>query len=154
MIESGLPGFGTLALTALYAGWTDLRDRRLSNGLCLAVAIAGLIQLLMFGGSGALASGAFHAAMALAAGAVLFAVGGLGGGDAKYYAAVACWFDLSHALMLLAAVSLVGMALALGWMVAVRQGRIQGKTAGDTDRTLVPFGIAIALGAVVTAGLA
>lgn len=146
-------GLAALALTGLYAAWSDLRHRRLPNWLCLLVATAGLAQLLALSGAGGAGSALLHGALALAVGAALFTLGGLGGGDAKYYAAVACWFPLASALQLLMAVSLAGLVLALGWLT---MQRLQHRPAdrANSDFALVPFGVAIAAGAVVArAGL-
>ena len=143
-----------LALSGLYAAWSDLRSRRLSNWLCLIVAAAGLSLEFWGGGMAAAASAAIHASIALATGAVLFAFGGLGGGDAKYYAAVACWFELGRAITLLAMVSIAGLVLAIGWLLALRMGAIGGADQADDHGVKVPFGIAIAVGALLAAGSA
>ena len=140
-------GLAALALTGLYAAWSDLRYRRLPNWLCLLVAAAGLAQMLALGGMGGAGSALLHGALAMAIGAALFTLSGLGGGDAKYYAAVACWFSLASALQLLMAVSLAGLVLALGWLIMQRLKRRPADPANQ-DFALVPFGIAIAAGAV------
>jgi prepilin peptidase CpaA len=140
-----------LALSGLYAARSDLRNRRLSNGLCLIVAAAGLSFELAFVGMAAAAGAAIHGAIALAIGAFLFAAGGWGGGDAKYYAAVACWFGLSRAITLLAMVSIVGLVLASGWLLALKLGVLSRADQAGDQRVKVPFGIAIAVGAVLAA---
>jgi prepilin peptidase CpaA len=144
-------GFAALALTGVAAGWSDLRSRRLPNWLCLLVAAIGLAQMLALGGVAAAGSALAHAALALTVGAALFTLGGLGGGDAKYYAAVACWFTLGDALQLLVAVSLAGAVLSLGWLIWQRV-HPRPADANNPDRALVPFGIAIAAGAVFAKG--
>lgn len=140
-------GLAALALTGLYAAWSDLHHRRLPNWFCLLVAGAGLAWVLALGGVGGAGSALLHGALALAVGAALFMLGGLGGGDAKYYAAVACWFPLASGLQLLMAVSLAGLVLALGWLTMQRLRRRPADPASP-DFALVPFGIAIAAGAV------
>src|SRR3546814_2063409 len=56
-----------------------------------------------------------HAAIALVVGMVLFGMRIVGGGDAKYYAALALWFRLGEAWRLLAFVSLAGAVFFLAW---------------------------------------
>lgn len=143
MDAAGLTGVAGLALSGSAAAWSDLRRRRLSNPLCLGVAAAGLLQAAVFGGIAGLSSAAMHGAAALVAGALLFALGGFGGGDAKYYAAVACWFGLTGAAGLLLAVSLAGGVLALVWL-----GLRRLRPPADANRAMLPFGVAIAAGAL------
>lgn len=148
---SGSATVAGLALSGLYAAWSDLRSRRLSNRLCLVVAVAGLCLQLALGGTSSAASAALHGAIALVIGAVLFGFGGLGGGDVKYYAAVACWFEMGRAVMLLAMVSIAGFVLAAGWLMAIRIGAMRGERQAGGRRDQLPFGIAIALGALLAA---
>ncbi|WP_309623928.1 prepilin peptidase [Novosphingobium sp.] len=140
-------GLAALALTGLFAAWSDLRYRRLPNWLCLLVAGAGLAQMLALGGMAGAGSALMHGALALAVGAGLFMLGGLGGGDAKYYAAVACWFPLGSAMQLLIAVALAGGALAIVWL-ALQRWHPKPADANDPDRAMLPFGVAIAAGAL------
>lgn len=151
-MSSGFAAVAGLALSGLYAAWSDLRSRRLPNSLCLIVAAGGLGLQLVFGGMAAAASAALHGSIAMAIGAALFALGGFGGGDAKYYAAVACWFELGRAFVLLAMVSLSGMVLAAGWLIGLRLGMLRIADQPDDRGDTVPFGVAIAVGAVLAAG--
>jgi prepilin peptidase CpaA len=85
--------------------------------------------------------------LALLAGMALFRFGWIGGGDAKFYAACAAWFPLASALYLLGAVSLAGLAvisLWFGWRQLTRAR--QRKPAGAF--AMVPYGLAVAIGAV------
>ena len=154
MMSAGFASVTGLALSGLYAAWSDLRSRRLSNELCLIVAATGIALGFWFGGMALASSAALHGLIALAIGAAVFAFGGLGGGDAKYYAAVACWFELGRAVTLLAMVSLAGLVLASGWLLALRMGAMSGADQTNDRRVKVPFGIAIAVGAVLAAGSA
>ena len=83
-----------LAAIAVTGSYLDLRTRRLPNWLCLAGLVAGLAFGLAVGGWPAAAIALLHALIALIVGAGLFALGGIGGGDAKFYAALAAWFPL------------------------------------------------------------
>ena len=91
----------------------------------------------------------------LAIGIVFFSRGWIGGGDAKLAAAVALWFGFDQMLPFIAYVGLLGGVLTFGiliyrsWMLpafAVRHEwmtRLHDKTVG------VPYGIAIAAGAMI-----
>jgi len=139
-----------LALLCLTAAWYDLRLRRIPNWLCLLTAVAGLAYAAM-----PLTAGApwwsflLHGAVALVVGMGLFAIRWVGGGDAKFYAALACWFPFGRAPLLLIAVALSGLLLLIVWFTVRRlQGKKFRGTAND-DAAKLPYGIAIALGAML-----
>ena len=91
---------------------------------------------------------ALHALIALVVGAGLFAMRVIGGGDAKFYAAVAAWFSLHDAVWLLVLVSLSGLVLLVVWIGArMLSGRpIRKQGAGLNG---LPYGVAIAVGAAI-----
>ena len=139
-----------LALLCLTAAWYDLRLRRIPNWLCLLTAVAGLAYAAM-----PLTAGApwwsflLHGAVALVVGMGLFAIRWVGGGDAKFYAALACWFPFGRAPLLLIAVALSGLVLLIVWFTVRRlQGKKFRGTATD-DAANLTYGIAIALGAML-----
>lgn len=139
-----------LALLCLTAVRYDLRQRRIPNWLCLLTAVAGLAYAALPVAAGApWWSFLLHGAVALIVGMGLFALRWVGGGDAKFYAALACWFPFGRAPLLLIAVALSGLVVLVAWFI-VR--RVQGKkfrgTANDESAKL-PYGIAIALGALL-----
>jgi prepilin peptidase CpaA len=138
-----------LAVLGLLACWFDIRERRLPNALVLATLAAGLSLAAWRGGIAVLPWHLTHIAIALAAGIGLYAVRALGAGDAKYYAALAAWFTLGDGLKLLMAVSFAGLVLTLGWLA---WRKFSGKPAlrkplDDMDK--VPFGVAMAAGALL-----
>jgi len=125
-----------LIAAGAFASWSDTFHRRIPNWLSAATAVAGLITGFLLGGLPALGSQAAHAAIALIVGMVLFRFGVVGGGDAKFYAAVAAWFRLAQATMLL---------------VYFVLRRIQGKPIRQRSNKpgdSLPYGIAIAGGAI------
>ena len=92
-------------------------------------------------------SAAIHAAIALIVGMFLFKIKFIGGGDAKFYTGIACWFPLANALTLLGFTSIVGFFMAMFFI-------FKGSRAGLTTRSVkarqrnVPYGVAIAAGAI------
>ena len=140
-----------LAGTGLYAAWSDLRHRRLPNWLAGLVAAAALAATAWQSGLAPAVSAALHGAAAFLIGLALYARGAFGGGDIKYYAAVAAWFPLGLAPRLLGWVSLSGLVLALGWLAWQRLAGSKSDRSAPTDHDKLPFGIAIAAGALLAA---
>ena len=97
-----------------FAAASDLFTMTISNRVSLAL-IAGFLALALLGGMG------WHdMLMHIAAGALVlvvafgcFAMGWVGGGDAKVVACVALWFGFDHLLEYLVYASLFGGALTL-----------------------------------------
>lgn len=146
-----LPAWAPLALLISLCGaaaWLDLTRRRIPNWLCAVTALAGLALVALTGSLGDLGSHAAHMLAALLGGMGLFALGGFGGGDAKFYAGVASWFGFGQAPLLLLWVALSGLVLLVGWFTYRRLRRIplRRKMQGPFDG--LPYGMAIASGAV------
>jgi len=138
-----------LAILLVTGACFDILSRRLPNWLCLTTAVAGLCAAAVLHGAGGLGSAALHGAAALIVGMVLFRFGVIGGGDAKFYAAVAVWFAASLAPRLLLSVSLSGLILFLVWFTYRRlTGRKIVRAATD-DADRFPYGIAIAAGGLL-----
>ncbi|MGC1270094.1 MAG: prepilin peptidase [Croceibacterium sp.] len=131
---------------AAIGGWLDVAQRRLPNWLCLATWISGVAVLALTSGFPVVWWGLAHSVVALVVGMVLFRFGWIGGGDAKFYAACAAWFPLQQGFTLLMLVSAAGLALVAGWIVT-RRAR-SGQKAARGDFAKVPYGLAIALGAI------
>lgn len=90
-----------------------------------------------------------HAAIALGIGMILFRFGLFGGGDAKFYAAVAACFAPAHAVALLLAVALCGLLLLVLWFFYRRiKGKPVRRSSNDPSDSL-PYGMAIGMGAIV-----
>lgn len=144
-------GYGLLGLLLIPASWLDWRERRIPNWLSLLILFAGLIFSFASGGIGALGLSAAHATIALFGGMALFALRVVGAGDAKLYAAVAGWFSLFDGLRLFVSVALAGLVLLVIWFVIRRVSGKRVTRAGDDPHDMLPYGIAISLGAVLTA---
>jgi prepilin peptidase CpaA len=139
-----------------FAAATDLFTMTISNRVSLAL-IAGFAALAVLGGM-SLHDILMHAgagAAVLAAAFCCFAMGWVGGGDAKVAASVALWFGFDHLLDYLLFVSLLGGALTVlliqfrQWplpSLLARQAwleRLHDKSSG------IPYGIALAIGALI-----
>jgi prepilin peptidase CpaA len=139
-----------------FAAASDLFTMTISNRVSLALA-AGFLALAPLGGMGLydILSHAGAGATVLAVAFACFAMGWVGGGDAKIAAAAALWFGFGHLLNYLVYASLLGGGLTLlllqfrQWPLPyplARQAwllRLHAKESG------VPYGIALAIGALV-----
>jgi prepilin peptidase CpaA len=138
-----------LLLVSVTGAWLDLRYRLLPNWLCAAALLAGLGFAFAQGGAGLAASAAGHAMVALVVGMGLFALGAIGGGDAKFYSGISAWFAIDDAFRLLLFVSLAGLVLALLFRRRRGPSPANGYGPADVSHHMVPFGVAIAAGAVI-----
>jgi prepilin peptidase CpaA len=135
--------FLALAAAAVEDAWR----LRLSNVTCAFVLVLALVAAALSGLSLSLWQNLFVFVLVLVLGTVAFSAGWLGGGDVKLLASLALWMDIRTALWFLAAVFLSGGLLALIFMA----GRAAyGRSARDRGRKSVPYGIAIAVGAIVS----
>lgn len=141
---------GLILLSVCAAGiWLDIRTRRLPNWLCLLALATGVAATMVLGQTSAIGSHLLHMALALFAGMALFQFGVIGGGDAKFYAAIAAWFPLSMAFYLLVSVSLAGLAGVLVWLGWRRLAGIRMRRDSGNDADKFPYGIAIGLGGIL-----
>ena len=142
-----------LPLLLAAAGMFDLASFTIPNALNLAVAFCFLlfIALVHLPLSG-LASHLGAGLLGLALGFVLFALGYIGGGDAKLFAALALWLGFRDLLPYALAASVFGGLLTLSILLlrqvplpafAARQDwilRLHGEKSG------IPYGVALAAG--------
>ncbi len=149
--------FFTAALPlSLYAGLSDLRTMTIPNWVSIALIVAFLLiapfvlpfeTVLWRIGAGA--------AM-LAVGFVLNAVGVMGGGDAKYLAAITPYISFSTVADFMFIFSISLLATLLLHRIAMRIGFIRRATDGwaswEAGRNF-PMGISIAAGIIVYLGL-
>ncbi len=139
-----------------FAAASDLFTMTISNRVSLALA-AGFLVLAPMSGMG-LYDMALHAgagACVLVVAFTCFAMGWIGGGDAKVAAATALWFGFSHLLDYLLTASLFGGVLTLlllqfrQWPLPyplVSQAWLLRLHAQDSG---IPYGIALAIGALM-----
>jgi len=93
-----------VAVPLIAAGMiSDVRSRRISNRLNLLVACAGLATMLAVRGPGGLLWSAGGLGAGLAVSFVIYAVGAIGAGDAKFIGALGAWLGPGGVLVALAA---------------------------------------------------
>ena len=139
-----------------FAAASDLLTMTISNRVSLLLVVGFLVMAALSGMS--LHDMLLHAGAGLAVLLVAFscfAMGWVGGGDAKVAAAAALWFGFGHLLEYLVCASVFGGALTL-LLLQFRQWplpalfhsqdwltRLHGRDTG------IPYGIALALGALL-----
>jgi len=143
---SALP-FALLAAACLLAGAFDIASRRIPNWLNLLILLGGIGFLLTLPDMAAALRHLAHFALALAAAMLLFGLRLWGGGDAKFYAAVAVWFPLAQAPLLAGVTAFAGLGL-----VIVYFGLARLRHGPDRMREL-PYGVAIAVGVLTIIAL-
>ena len=139
-----------------FAAASDLLTMTISNRVSLALA-AGFLILALLSGMGLhdilshLGAGAGVLMVAFAC----FAMGWIGGGDAKLAAATALWFGFGHLMNYLVYASLFGGVLTL-LLLQFRQWPLPYALCGQTwllrlhaKESGIPYGIALAIGALM-----
>ncbi|WP_340587353.1 A24 family peptidase [Erythrobacter alti] len=138
----------SLTLLVILAGAgaaSDLVSRKIPNWLNLLILVVGVILLIVTASWSGVWPHLLHFAIALAASLILFKFGMWGGGDAKFYSALAVWFPLTAAPLLALFVAVSGVAVLL--LMAIWS---KFKSRPNWSREL-PYGAAIASGAIITA---
>ena len=142
------------ALLAVAAAF-DLATFTIPNVLSLALVAA----FAVFGLTAGLSAGGFvfhllAGLIALVAGFALFALGYIGGGDAKLFAAVSLWLGLHDFLGYALASSIMGGFLTLA-LLAMRQWPLPAAVARHDwiirlheKNSGIPYGVALAIGAL------
>ncbi|MGX7741368.1 A24 family peptidase [Rhodopseudomonas parapalustris] len=139
-----------------FAAASDLITMTISNRVSLLL-VAGFALLVPFSGFGAydVLSHVGAGATVLTVAFACFAMGWIGGGDAKVAAAAALWLGFEHLLDYLLYTSLFGGALTL-LILSFRQWPVPYPLVGQSwllrlhDReTGIPYGIALATGALM-----
>jgi len=110
--------FMPLALAIIYM---DIRYRRIPNKLVLATLVAGIGLNSIFRGWQGLASSLEGLGVAFGLMFALHAIGTMGAGDVKLFAAVGSIVGIAHVLQTLLIVTLIGGLLAAGKMVYLRR---------------------------------
>jgi prepilin peptidase CpaA len=159
-------------LVALGGAVSDIRSAHIPNRLTYSALLVALsLRVALLGLSG-LESGAVGMLVAGGLFCVLFVLGAMGGGDMKLMAAMGAWVGSTHVAILILASALAGGALAIARMIF---SNMVGQTIRNTIQLFcyrltsglqphpelnvqspgsqrVPFGVAIAAGALFCAG--
>jgi prepilin peptidase CpaA len=139
-----------------FAAASDLFTMTISNRVSLALA-AGFLTLALLSGMGLydILSHLGAGASVLAVAFVCFAMGWVGGGDAKVAAGAALWFGFGHLMNYLVYASLFGGVLTL-LLLQFRQWPLPYAFSGQTwllrlhaKESGIPYGIALAIGALM-----
>ncbi len=134
---------GALACLLLWASVVDIRTRTIANGLNLTIALMAPLFWWAMGvdlwPDAAIRVGVAVAVFLLFA--LAFQIGAMGGGDVKLAAALALWFAPGNTIFLIVIMSLAGGLLTLIIM-------IEHKLKKNEGRPEVPYGVAIAFGAL------
>jgi prepilin peptidase CpaA len=142
---------------------TDVRARRIPNALVLAVLVAGLARAALAAGWGpallldptapvptaALLAGV----VGLAIGLPLYALGLMGAGDVKLFAAAAVWLGPAGLARACWWTAIAGGVLALAWVAASPLRRAPAPSAGRARvrAGALPYGLAVAAGVFTSA---
>lgn len=144
-----------LPAMAIVAGLQDLTSMKIRNWISVAIVVGFFPAALLLGLSPvAVAIHAGIGVLALAVTIGLFALGQMGGGDAKLIAAISLWFGLTAGVFLLWT-ALIGGGFALLILVARARGQALLAVAPPwvtellTPKNRIPYGVAIAGGALV-----
>jgi prepilin peptidase CpaA len=154
--------FAALAAMAIFASSmvciavTDLRTRKIWNGLVIAllIAYAGLAPLAGFTFQ-EIGRSVLAALAVLLVALVLFSRGVIGGGDAKLAAVISMWFGADHTPAYFMYMALVGGAFALGIlmfrMLPLPAGMQNGGWVAQlhSKGTGMPYGVAMALAGLI-----
>jgi prepilin peptidase CpaA len=153
---------------------TDVRYRRIPNAVTGPVLLGGLIWAGLWEGATGLADASAGCGLLALPFVVLFLLGG-GAGDAKLMGALGAWLGVVGGLVVLAAVSVCGVVLGIGFAAVKRRsravlgnvtravfhlflwvsarGRLPGPAAATVrDLPKMPYGTAIFLGVCIAAG--
>ncbi|AOO80083.1 A24 family peptidase [Bosea vaviloviae] len=138
-----------------FAASSDLISMTISNRLCLLLIVAFALCALLLGLSWSqigwhLAAGGLVLSVCFG----MFAAGWIGGGDAKFAAAVALWFGFGQLMPYLMLAGIAGGVLTLA-ILSLRSGPLPAMVAGwpwmrrlHAANEGVPYGIALAFSAL------
>jgi prepilin peptidase CpaA len=137
------------------AAYGDVKTLRIPNPLVIAVAVLGLVRLLVIGDLNIALHTVGASLIVFIAAFLLFWRGFVGGGDAKLIAATALLVGYYNLFGFLVLMSLCGLLVTLAVLVTGFRGWWSQIHVGSPEpqpkaRLAVPYGVAIAGGGIVT----
>lgn len=131
-----------LSVLAVVGAGFDLATRQIPNWFNLLVLLIGAgFAIAILPLSEAALHGA-HFVAALLVAMLLFRFGAWGGGDAKFYSALAIWFPLAQGALFALLTALAGLVLVVAFSLLSKK-----ETRRERLDNL-PYGLAIAVGAI------
>lgn len=165
----GVPGGTVFTGLILYAAWQDIRHRRIPNRTVAWLALLGAVYSVGVDPAlGTLIRVVGGLAVGLACWLPFYALGWLGAGDVKLFAAAGTWLGPLRTVEGALIGALAGAVLAIGWMIWSYGFRRTAATLSvataapsilaPADRTVdkgrtLPYGVALAVGALAAAWL-
>jgi prepilin peptidase CpaA len=149
-------GLAGLALLLVAAACQDAAQLRIANLLSAGVLLLGVAMVISVGVRVDLWQNFALLVAALTVGTLLHSAGKMGGGDVKLFAATAFWLDPGGALWLVVLVTMCGGLLAI---IIITLRLFQWGEAAQRRviilqrRSGIPYGVAIAAGALLTIAL-
>ena len=135
----------------LWAGVNDLRRGTITNTINSALFVLWVAWVVTGGQASVFASLGIGVAIFLL-GAVLFHFGQMGGGDVKMLTVLGIWAGPNEILMFLIQVAFAGGLLTMLWIAHFRfLAPALGRIEPDDSKQFVPYGVAIAAGALLLA---
>jgi prepilin peptidase CpaA len=136
-IATGLSAM--LVMLMLFAAFTDLKSRTVSNALNLSIALLAIPFWIALGLPlwPAMAQQVGVALLVFAIFAGVFYIGAMGGGDVKMIAALSLWFPAGLLLQFIMMMSLVGAALTIAIVIYYKLRKLKVNPE-------VPYAVAIA----------
>jgi prepilin peptidase CpaA len=148
-----LVSLGIAAMLLIAAAISDAKRYTIPNKICFALVAFFPLYFLSAPYEVQLQQHAITFGLMLVAGFAMFAARFAGAGDAKLLAAVGLWTGPHYIGLFLVITAISGgiLAAVMGVIFARRRGLVTAEGQGlDWHRAPIPYGIAIALGGVVT----
>ena len=158
---------GVFSVLLIAACVTDVRQRRVPNGLVVVLAVLGLaFSVWVDPWLPGLGRGVAGLVLGFSIWIAFYVVGGMGAGDVKLFAAAAAWLGPAGAWHASLVAALLGGILSVGALLAQRRLRegaervaialstmsmapLGGVTPGVERKRYLPYGLALAGGAVL-----
>lgn len=161
---------GAFVLLVVLAAVSDVRARRIPNALVAVLMLGGIaFSMVRHSPMAGMGSAFGGLALGLAIWIVFYALGFLGAGDVKFFAAAAAWLGPAGAWRASLIAAAIGGVLAVGFLLrdsklkaalhriallpmarSVAVATLQEMSNGEARRQL-PYGVALGAGAVVVA---